>query len=154
MVAIAQKLSTSSHEGFANRLAESWIVFYGTMLPFFQGCFVPLRNAIALQARDAQGRVLKVDPRRLAIVAYRNYVIHPLRTRVEDLVLKRFAQIEFSAGAIGDPVIEELAQMLGVTSSCFPFDDKQKCMLGLVNGLIECQEKSPTYGRGASSNNL
>ena len=82
MLTISNKLSIASCETLANRCADVWTYFLGTILPYFQASFLPLRHAPHLQLQTGK-RLEKVDCRKLMLGAFRNYVIYPLRLRLE-----------------------------------------------------------------------
>jgi hypothetical protein len=65
--------STLSDEKLLDRLVEVWIFFYSAILPYIQGIFLPLEITSQVE----------IDTRKLAIIAYRDVIVLPLRNRLQ-----------------------------------------------------------------------
>ncbi|KAH6581355.1 hypothetical protein BASA61_009107 [Batrachochytrium salamandrivorans] len=131
MTAITSKVSISSNEALANRLAEAWIQFFGTVLPLLQGLFLPVRWSPFLATRNVDTNEMDaMDIRRMALVTFRNYVVWPNRSRLQEMLLKRFSSVEHSI--MGTDVISRMTQMLTILTSLSLNDDKHKAVHELL----------------------
>ncbi|KAI9137883.1 HbrB-like-domain-containing protein [Paraphysoderma sedebokerense] len=65
------KLSTVPDERILNATVETWRFFFGTVLPYFQGVFLPLQLEI-------KGSTLVSNVRTLALIAFREQIILPI----------------------------------------------------------------------------
>lgn len=93
------KLAGVSDEKLAGRVIEIWSFFFGTVLPYFQGVFLPLQmemRAVQLQRQEKEQPTLlsmtgqkyqSINPlsiRMLLLAMYRNNVIMPYLDRMLD----------------------------------------------------------------------
>ncbi|KAJ8325726.1 hypothetical protein BDV3_001031 [Batrachochytrium dendrobatidis] len=147
MTAITSKVSASSNEALANRLAETWIRFYGTVLPLFQGIFLPIRLSFDLTTLNPNTNEMEpVDVRKMALTSFRNYVVWPNRSRLHDVLLKRFSSVEHSI--MGTDVIARLTQMLLLLNSLLLNDDKHKAVCDLLCVLRQQVRKGSSITSG------
>ncbi|CAJ0766802.1 18709_t:CDS:2 [Entrophospora sp. SA101] len=115
MFTLNGKLKGVPDEKLVSRLVELWSFYFGTVIPYFEGVFLPLQMQVGSH---------KISIRRLVLMSFRDHVILPIRDRVEDAFNKLFH--DFDSGI---PVTDTAARMLQMTyilSSIFSDDDKQK----------------------------
>ncbi|CAJ0751734.1 7542_t:CDS:2, partial [Entrophospora sp. SA101] len=62
-------------------IIELWSFYFGTVIPYFEGVFLPLQMQVGSH---------KISIRRLVLMSFRDHVILPIRDRVEDAFNKLF----------------------------------------------------------------
>ncbi|KAJ3345166.1 hypothetical protein HDU91_007456 [Kappamyces sp. JEL0680] len=77
MVALASKLSSVDDDHLCSRMAEVWSNFYCNIIPNLQSAMAPLRQEPALVQNGK-----KIDLRRHILVAFRSFVIWPMKSRL------------------------------------------------------------------------
>jgi len=115
MATLNSRLSGVPDEKLVSRLVEVWSFYFGTVVPYFEGVFLPL--TILTSGSD------EFSVRRLVLMAFRDDVILPMGNRVEDAFNKLFH--DFDSGI---PVTDTAARMLQMTyilSSILSDDEKQ-----------------------------
>ncbi|KAI9003154.1 HbrB-like-domain-containing protein [Gaertneriomyces semiglobifer] len=88
---LGSKLATVPDEQLASRLVEVWSFYFGTVVPYLQGVFLPIRGwkrtvaGMNLNAINAMGGALGSeipDVRLLSLAVFRDMLIWPLRERL------------------------------------------------------------------------
>ncbi|KAI8356960.1 HbrB-like-domain-containing protein [Mortierella sp. GBAus27b] len=99
-----------------SRLVEVWSFFFGTVLPYFEGVFLPLQ--IELKAKHAKKMLEKSiadsepeNVRTMALSGFRDLVIIPMVDRLGDVFVKLFLDIDASI-----PVADTASRMLQMTA--------------------------------------
>jgi len=104
MTTINEKLAMVPEDRFTTRLVELWTFFFGTVLPYLQGIFEPLKPDAALLKElswlDASSTPASAV-RDIALVHFRTDVLLPNIERLHGTVpsLRRAAQPWSSRGA-------------------------------------------------------
>ncbi|KAI8813722.1 HbrB-like-domain-containing protein [Cladochytrium replicatum] len=119
-VALGAKLNSVPDEVLATRVAEAWSFYFGTVLPYFQGVFLPVRLLTRIQTRNG---VEPPDVRGLALVSFREHVLLPRAGRLEDTLPRLFADIE-SNRRVSD-TLSRFMQMLSIIQQV-SLDERQK----------------------------
>jgi hypothetical protein len=125
MATLNSRLSGVPDEKLVSRLVEVWSFYFGTVVPYFEGVFLPL--TIMTSGSD------EFSVRRLVLMAFRDDVILPMGSRVEDAFNKLFH--DFDSGI---PVTDTAARMLQMTyilSSILSDDEKQREMDRILAAL-------------------
>ncbi|CAG8540004.1 15883_t:CDS:2 [Dentiscutata erythropus] len=121
------KLRGVPDEKLVSRLVEIWSFYFGTVLPYFEGVFLPLQTqATAQHQRD-------MNVRRLVLMSFRDHVILPIGDRVEDAFNKLFH--DFDSGIPVTDTAARMLQMSYILSSILSDDDKQKDMDRILGKL-------------------
>ncbi len=87
MLTLTSKLSTTTGQAFMNageehvlacaRLAELWTFFYGTVLPYLAGVFLPVKLVVRpVKMTDM------LDVRNVAMFSFRDYVVIPMLSSI------------------------------------------------------------------------
>ncbi|RIB11966.1 HbrB-like-domain-containing protein [Gigaspora rosea] len=122
------KLRGVPDEKLVSRLVEIWSFYFGTVLPYFEGVFLPLQmQATAQHQRD------NMNVRRLVLMSFRDHVILPIGDRVEDAFNKLFH--DFDSGIPVTDTAARMLQMSYILSSILSDDDKQKDMDRILGKL-------------------
>jgi hypothetical protein len=73
MFTLSGKLHGVPDEKIVSRLVELWSFFFGTVIPYFEGVFLPVLTA----------QKENINIRRLVLMSFRDHVILPMGDRVE-----------------------------------------------------------------------
>ncbi|KAJ3038800.1 hypothetical protein HDV00_000288 [Rhizophlyctis rosea] len=92
MMTLCNRLSSAGDDSFASRAVELWSFFFGEVVPYLEGVFLPVR----LFWGDMAGDLEQPDIRTMVLSQFRDLVILPLRNRLEESLPKLFADIETS----------------------------------------------------------
>ncbi|KAJ3047591.1 hypothetical protein HK097_011402 [Rhizophlyctis rosea] len=90
MLTLTNKLSSAAEDTFASRAVEVWSFFFGEVVPYLEGVFLPVK----LYWEDMAGDLEQPDIRTMALSAFRDLVILPLRSKLEESLPKLFLDIE------------------------------------------------------------
>ncbi|KAG9298732.1 hypothetical protein G9A89_012800 [Geosiphon pyriformis] len=126
MSTLNSKLRDVPDEKLVSRLNELWSFYFGTVIPYFEGVFLPLQIQSASQLLSSNLAGEEVSIRRMVLMSFRDQVILPMGDRVDEAFNKLFH--DFDSGI---PVADTAARMLQMTyilSSILSNDDKQKEM--------------------------
>ncbi|TPX68551.1 hypothetical protein SpCBS45565_g02995 [Spizellomyces sp. 'palustris'] len=119
MLTLGNKLATVANEVLASRLVEVWSFYFGTVVPYLQGVFLPVRT----QWRNAAARTGdSPDVRKMALIAFRDQIIVPLGGRLTGIFPKLVADIE-NGRKINDTA-SRLMQMLCILDGIPVADDR------------------------------
>ncbi|CAG8509540.1 8298_t:CDS:2 [Acaulospora morrowiae] len=121
------KLRGVPDEKLVSRLVELWSFYLGTVIPYFEGVFLPLQVQTTAQHRD------HMSVRRLVLMSFRDHVILPMGDRVEDAFNKLFH--DFDSGIPVTDTAARMLQMSYILSSILSDDDKQKDMDRILGKL-------------------
>ncbi|CAG8838418.1 25336_t:CDS:2, partial [Racocetra persica] len=105
---------------------EIWAFYFGTVLPYFEGVFLPLQMQATAQRDDT-------NVRRLVLMSFRDHVILPIGKRVEDAFNKLFH--DFDSGIPVTDTAARMLQMSYILSSILSDDEKQKDMDRILGKL-------------------
>ncbi|CAG8705381.1 20949_t:CDS:2 [Cetraspora pellucida] len=120
------KLKDVPDEKLVSRLVEIWAFYFGTVLPYFEGVFLPLQMQATAQRDD-------MNVRRLVLMSFRDHVILPIGKRVEDAFNKLFH--DFDSGIPVTDTAARMLQMSYILSSILSDDEKQKDMDRILGKL-------------------
>ncbi|KAL1922591.1 uncharacterized protein VTP21DRAFT_10130 [Calcarisporiella thermophila] len=123
MFTLSAKLFGVNDEKLVSRLVELWSFFFGTVLPYFEGVFLPLQQEISSTKFLNTLHQQLPNVRTMALKSFRDHVIYPMMERLEDVFAKLF--IDFESGI---PVTDTAARMLQMTSvlASILSDDQQQ----------------------------
>jgi hypothetical protein len=79
MFTLNGKLRGVPDEKIVSRLVELWSFFFGTVIPYFEGVFLPLLIQSSTQREN-------INIRRLVLMSFRDNVILPMGDRVEGIL--------------------------------------------------------------------
>jgi len=102
------------------------VLFFGTVIPYFEGVFLPLLIQSSAQKEN-------INIRRLVLMSFRDHVILPMGDRVEDAFNKLFH--DFDSGIPVTDTAARMLQMSYILSSVLSDDDKQKDMDRILGKL-------------------
>ncbi|CAG8500825.1 2295_t:CDS:2 [Diversispora eburnea] len=130
MSTINGKLRGVPDEKLVSRLVELWSFYFGTVIPYFEGVFLPLQIQVSSQhQRDRDN----MNVRHLVLMSFRDHVILPIGERVEDAFNKLFH--DFDSGIPVTDTAARMLQMSYILSSILSDDDKQKDMDRILGKL-------------------
>ncbi|KAJ3326027.1 hypothetical protein HDV06_002412 [Boothiomyces sp. JEL0866] len=139
MIILANKLNAVQMEVLPTRLADLWTYFYSNVIPYVQGALIPLRNSPKMQYNGPNGPE-KVKIRRMLLLAYLNFVIWPMKSRLQEMLLTRISCLPNG----GTDVAGKLTQMFSTLASSSAHLEQQNGMFQLLYIL-----KSQTARRNA-----
>lgn len=159
MYTLNSKLAGLDDERLLTRLVELWSFFFGNVLPYIEGCFLPMQTdpvIVSLTSAKASVaptalRTARIDVRRVVLAAFRAHIILPMFDRLFYL----FAHIReletdlapfgrrLDALAPGTPgsndgsttAYPRLLQMTSVLASVLSDDEAQLAIDGLLRAL-------------------
>ncbi|CAB4482104.1 HbrB-domain-containing protein [Rhizophagus irregularis] len=126
MFTLNGKLRGVPDEKLVSRLVELWSFFFGTVIPYFEGVFLPLLIQSSVQKEN-------MNIRRLVLMSFRDHVILPMGDRVEDAFNKLFH--DFDSGIPVTDTAARMLQMSYILSSVLSDDDKQRDMDRILGKL-------------------
>ncbi|GES77483.1 HbrB-domain-containing protein [Rhizophagus clarus] len=126
MFTLNGKLRGVPDEKLVSRLVELWSFFFGTVIPYFEGVFLPLLIQSSAQKEN-------MNIRRLVLMSFRDHVILPMGDRVEDAFNKLFH--DFDSGIPVTDTAARMLQMSYILSSILSDDDKQRDMDRILGKL-------------------
>ncbi|KAI8596355.1 HbrB-like-domain-containing protein [Dissophora ornata] len=115
------------------RLVEVWSFFFGTVLPYFEGVFLPLQTELKTDAGRNHDDSEPENVRTMALTGFRDLVILPMVDRLGGVFANLFTDIDASI-----PVTDTASRMLQMTSvltSIQSGDELQKKMEEVSKGL-------------------
>jgi len=80
MFTLNGKLRGVPDEKLVSRLVELWSFYFGTVIPYFEGVFLPL------QIHNSTTQQNHTSIRRLVLMSFRDHVILPMGNRVEGIL--------------------------------------------------------------------
>src|SRR6185369_5271133 len=86
MFTLNGKLVGVPDEKLVSRLVELWSFYFGTVIPYFEGVFLPL------QIYNSTTQQNQLSIRRLVLMSFRDHVILPMSNRVEGIYLFVFCR--------------------------------------------------------------
>jgi len=110
-------ISSPSDEKMIDRLVQVWIFFYSAILPYLQGIFLPI----------------DIDIRKLAIIAFRDIIILPLKDRLQGVFST--IQPEMHTKQSIDETVSRVLQCMSIVSSVLTDDDRQDEVDSLLETL-------------------
>ncbi|KAK3838585.1 MAG: hypothetical protein JOS17DRAFT_679310 [Linnemannia elongata] len=113
-----------------SRLVEGWSFFFGTVLPYFEGVFLPLQ--IDLKTYHAK-KITRKNVRTMALAAFRDQVILPMVDRLDEVFAKLFVDLDASI-SVSDTALR-MIQMTSVLTSIQSGDAQQLLMEQVYNRL-------------------
>jgi hypothetical protein len=119
------KLSTVAPEKLASRTAEIWTFFYGTVIPYFQGVFLPLEVELRYQ------HVNESSVRRMLLAAFRDCFVLQYLDKITEATQKLLTDQD--EGRKSD-ILGRILQMLTVLNSEIR-DDSQVKFVNALNVL-------------------
>ncbi|KAJ3378513.1 hypothetical protein HDU84_007504 [Entophlyctis sp. JEL0112] len=137
-VVLGKKMVILDEANLLPRLLDLWTFFHGTVVPYVDGVFVPLKE-MKDRVRSTDAAATAINVRALTLIAFRDQILWPLVPRIE-VVLPRIFN-EMSDRRFAD-VSARCIQMLSVLQSVrsVPKDEKaQKCQQ-LVHLTRECMK--------------
>ncbi|CAG8433012.1 6314_t:CDS:2 [Ambispora gerdemannii] len=130
MSTLNSKLRDVPDEKLVSRLNELWSFYFGTVIPYFEGVFLPLQiqanNSTTATINALSHNSVNSLVRRMVLMSFRDQVILPMGDRVDEAFNKLFH--DFDSGI---PVADTAARMLQMTyilSSILSNDEKQTQM--------------------------
>ncbi|CAI2167646.1 15267_t:CDS:2 [Funneliformis geosporum] len=120
MFTLNGKLIGVPDEKLVSRLVELWSFYFGTVIPYFEGVFLPL------QIHNSTAQLNHTSIRRLVLMSFRDHVILPMGNRVEEAFNKLFH--DFDSGIPVTDTATRMLQMSYILSSVLSDDDKQRDM--------------------------
>ncbi|RIA91259.1 HbrB-like-domain-containing protein [Glomus cerebriforme] len=127
MFTLNGKLRGVPDEKLVSRLVELWSFYFGTVIPYFEGVFLPL------QIHNSTTQQNHLSIRRLVLMSFRDHVILPMGNRVEDAFNKLFH--DFDSGIPVTDTATRMLQMSYILSSVLSDDDKQRDMDRILGKL-------------------
>ncbi|KAJ3092972.1 hypothetical protein HK102_013762 [Quaeritorhiza haematococci] len=109
MLTLGNKLNNVPEEQMIGRLVELWSFFFGTVLQYLRGVFLPIREV-----------------QTLALMSFRDNLMMPLRGRLEDALPKL---AEMDSGRRAQDIPQRLMQMLLVINSVSNSNPQQKAII-------------------------
>jgi hypothetical protein len=102
---LGNKIVTAPDDNLAFRLVELWSFYFGTVVPYVQGVFLPVRikwksmygNRLGINARGGMvtsfesHELRPPDIRSMALITFRDLIVLPLANRLEGEGLFDFA---------------------------------------------------------------
>lgn len=141
------------------RLVEVWKYFYRRILPWLQGCFLPMQTDATLlslaRSDNNPASALRTEPIEVARVAFtvfrdqcilprldrlcsafcRVYDLEASRTAPNSEQLKRISKSDEFSSARRDPLYPDLLQMSNILYSVLSLNEAQEAMESLVKAL-------------------
>ncbi|CAI2166956.1 133_t:CDS:2 [Funneliformis geosporum] len=127
MFTLNGKLIGVPDEKLVSRLVELWSFYFGTVIPYFEGVFLPL------QIHNSTAQLNHTSIRRLVLMSFRDHVILPMGNRVEEAFNKLFH--DFDSGIPVTDTATRMLQMSYILSSVLSDDDKQRDMDRILGKL-------------------
>ncbi|CAG8435705.1 9510_t:CDS:2 [Funneliformis mosseae] len=127
MFTLNGKLIGVPDEKLVSRLVELWSFYFGTVIPYFEGVFLPL------QIHNSTTQQNHKSIRRLVLMSFRDHVILPMGNRVEEAFNKLFH--DFDSGIPVTDTATRMLQMSYILSSVLSDDDKQRDMDRILGKL-------------------
>ncbi|KAJ3261778.1 hypothetical protein HK103_004729 [Boothiomyces macroporosus] len=134
MIILANKLNAVQMEVLPTRLADLWTYFYSNVIPYVQGALIPLRNSPKMQYNGPNGPE-KVKIRRMLLLAYLNFVIWPMKSRLQgryDLIIEMLLTRISCLPNGGTDVVGKLTQMFSTLASSSAHLEQQNGMFQLL----------------------
>ncbi|KAK3825869.1 MAG: HbrB-like-domain-containing protein [Benniella sp.] len=130
-----------------SRLVEVWSFFFGTVLPYFEGVFLPLQ----IELKNCHAKKMDSEPenvRTMALTGFRDLVILPMVDRLGGVFVNLFHDMDTSI-----PVADTAARMLQMTSvlTSIQSNDEQQFLMEQVSNRLRTNWKQFTRkgNRGA-----
>ncbi|KAJ3282068.1 hypothetical protein HK104_011117 [Borealophlyctis nickersoniae] len=142
MLTLSNKLSSVGDDAFATRIVELWTFFFGSVVPYLEGVFLPVRTEWPLKSEPP-------DIRGMALLSFRNTIILPFRGRLEDALPQLFKEIE--NGRKVNDTATRLVQMLSIVNGLSFAGEPQKHITEL---LVILKKHMWWLGRHPSSQGL
>ncbi|EXX69845.1 Bit61p [Rhizophagus irregularis DAOM 197198w] len=127
MFTLNGKLVGVPDEKLVSRLVELWSFYFGTVIPYFEGVFLPL------QIYNSTTQQNQLSIRRLVLKSFRDHVILPMGNRIEDAFDKLFH--DFDSGIPVTDTATRMLQMSYILSSVLSDDDNQRDMDRILGKL-------------------
>ncbi|KAI9090814.1 HbrB-like-domain-containing protein [Phlyctochytrium arcticum] len=91
MMVLGNKIVAVADEALAGRLVEVWSFYFGTVVPYIQGVFLPVRTSWRTSG-NRTGEPPNV--REMSLVSFRDHIIAPLGGRLTEIFPRLVADIE------------------------------------------------------------
>ncbi|KAJ3109834.1 hypothetical protein HDU97_000064 [Phlyctochytrium planicorne] len=149
MLNLGNRIVTVGDEALTLRLVELWSFFFGTVVPYVQGVFLPIRTRYRLHignrppgkpyALDIGPEV--IDIRNMALITFRDMIIIPMASRLEALFPRILIDVanDRRLQDISSRLIHMLSILLNASSAQGIDDRAKRCkdlLIFLKNTLI------------------
>ncbi|TPX32343.1 hypothetical protein SmJEL517_g04548 [Synchytrium microbalum] len=137
MSILSTKLVSVSEETLPLRVVEIWTFYFGTVLPYLQAVFLPVRAG--LKAKESGnvnkgGNGVDGDVWTMCLVAFRDVIVQGHMSRLEDAFPKLFRQVDSDARRVKD-IGSRALQMFSILGALPANDDKQRILNKAMTNL-------------------
>ncbi|CAA20712.1 Target of rapamycin complex 2 subunit bit61 [Schizosaccharomyces pombe] len=137
---LSDSLSPVPEELFLNRIIETWLFFFSSVLPYVQGVFLPIKTKLFDEQEKTQlpyevnefcsTNREKLNVHRLALMTFRDYMVLPIANRIQ-ICIGRAESAENALDNAGE-VFARLFQILSLLASVRTNDSKEQEITNLA----------------------
>ncbi|KAJ3010458.1 hypothetical protein HKX48_007393 [Thoreauomyces humboldtii] len=170
LLTLSSKLAVVGDEVLASRVVEVWTFYFGTVVPYLQGVFLPIRTLWRSSSSSSSGGPtsgggggggggggndqstrtvpdLPPDVRTIALLSFRDHILIPLAHRMQDSFPRLSADIE--NGRKVNETASRLMQMLSIMSGLPATQATHKTVVDVLQSFKQSMTGSKSENRNS-----